>query len=384
MAETFFLYFSILLFSTGFAYAHEKACREQNKELAAIFSLLLFLVAFIPAAIRYRVGTDYWSYIEIFEIIAKDGETHVEIGYEYINRLIAILGLDAQWLVVCVSFITYSIFYKALPVKKGWYINIIFITSYYLYTYSNFRTGIVFSLMFYALINYIKSKKLLTFLFFVLISSLMHKSAIFYIIVPVLLSERVEKFFACRWNISIAMVLSILFFLLADQIIKFIVNVGVVNVFGYSGYVNSELYFSDPQLGSGLGVLARALPLILFIMLGFSEVHKNKAMAKGSALAFFFIFLISLSSTIEILSRLENLFFPVYMLVCYIFITNSSRVKASTFISITTFIFIILFIKDIEGSQSDLCKGMRISPYVSILNKEDDKSLTVDRNICES
>lgn len=382
MLGTLFLYYSILILSTAFVCAREKACGEKNKELAFVFLSSAFIIAFIPAAIRYRVGTDFWAYVEIFEDIAKNNETHVEIGYEYLNRVVAYAGLGAQSLIILSAFITYLLFYKALPKKSGWYINVIFITSYYLYTYSNIRTGIVFGLMFYALMDYVKHKKIIKFLCFMGLAFLFHKSSILYAIVPILLSDRVVNFFSLRRNVVFATIFCIVFFIFSSQIVKFIVDIGIVAAFGYSDYVDSELYFSDPQLGTGLGVLARALPLILYIFFGFSEVGKNRGIERGYAPAFFFIFLISLSSAIEILSRLENLFFPIYIFVCHTLVTISLKIKKTVFMTMTIPIFTILFIKDIQGSTSDQCKGIRISPYVSIFNKEDDKSLTIDRNVC--
>lgn len=382
MLETYVLYFCILLFSTILLLIYEKSLAGGFTYPAIAFKTLAFLILLIPAAIRYRVGTDYWAYIEIFESINNRETTHVESGYKYFNLLLGNLGLSAQWLVASTSLITYFFVYKALPRKGGWFVNIIFITLCYLYTFSNFRTGIVIGIMFYAVMEYIKKENKAKLIFFIFLSALFHKSALLYLIIIPLMSRPAISLFSSRRYALVGFFVVVVAGIFSREIISFVVSFGLVQLFGYSYYVDNALYFSDPKLGTGLGVIARSTPLILFLALSYKQLSHNRRLRIGWIFSLFFLFLISISSVIEILSRLENLFFPLYLIVGYFGFCELIKTRTFAYAISVVFVLLILFTKDIDGSRSDLCNGIRISPYVSIFNMEDDNSLTVDRNVC--
>ena len=61
---TYFLYNSILIIAVSFAYLveHEKTAKGR------LFSrVVVFIALFLPSVLRYNTGTDYFSYVNIFE-----------------------------------------------------------------------------------------------------------------------------------------------------------------------------------------------------------------------------------------------------------------------------------------------------------------------------
>src|SRR5690625_1132800 len=125
MLGTFILYGSILIISILLVFIYET---EKNRALFLLFYIAAFLTVFIPAAIRYNIGTDYWSYIEIFYHIKNGKPTHVEFGYRYLNSFIASFSDNPELLVAFVSFITYFLFFISYPIKGSWVSHYLFIT----------------------------------------------------------------------------------------------------------------------------------------------------------------------------------------------------------------------------------------------------------------
>lgn len=382
MLGTYFLYSSILFFSTFFVYIYEK---EKNSILSFCFIFVAFLIVFIPSAIRYNIGIDYSTYVEIFNLIEIGEVSHVEIGYEYLNRLIIFLGFEPEVLVVVVSFLTCFFIFKGYPKEGAWVINFLFVSTIYLYTFSNFRTGIVLAVMFYATMKYLDKKNLFHFISCLLISFLFHKAAILLALIPVFYSSLLARIVWYRLILIIVSFFLIFLFFLRHQFITIIVDSSLIDYFGYSNYLNSELFFKKTELSSGLGVIARSAPVVLFIYMAYSSglIQSNRKVAFGVSLSFFYILLIILTTAVSIFSRLETVFYIVYMVTGYLSYVYFSKFKKIIFTLFVVFIWSILFFKNIYESQSSYCNGLRISPYVSIFNKHDDNSLGVPRVICE-
>ena len=84
---------------------------------------LSFLVYFIPAAVRYGIGQDYfYTYAPTFRWIANGDinlETHSlirynEWGFTVLNKAIAFFTSDYQWLFVITALISLVLVYKSI------------------------------------------------------------------------------------------------------------------------------------------------------------------------------------------------------------------------------------------------------------------------------
>lgn len=96
-------YVLILLGSTFFVWLSEK-CRWSVDRV--IFLFVAFLIVFIPSAVRYDVGTDYLSYIAIYE--NEEGLNKYELtepAFYFLNRLLRALEVRPQWLIATCAFV---------------------------------------------------------------------------------------------------------------------------------------------------------------------------------------------------------------------------------------------------------------------------------------
>src|SRR5690554_8221538 len=120
MAFSLVFYNAILLLSTLFVWLSEKASTPMQRKVC---TLIAFLIVFLPAALRYEIGIDYFSYKIIFENI-RDGldpfwQSKMEPGYYFLNWVVANLGLSFEWLVALVAFFITLFFFYWLPKKES-------------------------------------------------------------------------------------------------------------------------------------------------------------------------------------------------------------------------------------------------------------------------
>ena len=71
----------------------------KEKHLVFINKIITFNLLFIPAAIRYGIGVDYYEYVTIFNHYVSKGvhDGHTEIAYWWLNRIVYMLGGEVQW-----------------------------------------------------------------------------------------------------------------------------------------------------------------------------------------------------------------------------------------------------------------------------------------------
>ena len=124
---SYLLYNSILLSSLVFGYLAEYANFKQFRFLARF---IVFIGLFLPAALRYDVGYDYWSYSAIYTGIMDAGSA-VEPGFLFLQEAGRSLNLDTQWIFVLSSFVMYFPIAFLIGTKSFFLI----VTFYTLYLY---------------------------------------------------------------------------------------------------------------------------------------------------------------------------------------------------------------------------------------------------------
>ena len=115
MLGTFLLYNSILVFSTLFVFLYEKS---KERIFSLFFLITAFLIIYIPAAVRYNIGADYFSYVNIYEKYSMGGEIKQEIGLKYLMDFLLFFDLPAHSLFVLSSFLIYMFLFLSYP-KRG-------------------------------------------------------------------------------------------------------------------------------------------------------------------------------------------------------------------------------------------------------------------------
>lgn len=108
--------YSLAFLSTGFLallwrkYERgEWRTRRFKIRTGEVFRILTFLPMFLVNALMYNVGIDYRSYASTFYALKDGGTSNMEIGFQWINRLVARLGLDFQFVYIICCLIGYTL-----------------------------------------------------------------------------------------------------------------------------------------------------------------------------------------------------------------------------------------------------------------------------------
>ncbi len=378
MIETYLIYNLIVIGSTVFMYLYEKT---KQKDMAYLCLSISFLIIFIPAAIRYNIGTDYRTYVDIFNQAKTGNIDYIEIGWQGFNYLIIYLGLEVEWLFIFVAFITYLLLFMSYPKKYATLYHFMFMITFYLTTYTALRSAVVFSIGLIAINHYIKHKNILIFIVLTALGALFHKSILVLLAIPLLNIEGI-KLILIRYKAAIFLIL-LAGFIFRYELINYIFNSSFIISLGYDSYANNLLFSGNTEYGSGLGIMLRCLPLLITLF------YANKIMTTNTnnsviiitvLLCFISVFM---SASIEIFTRLERVFIFAYILGT-VAIYQCKEIKyRAVYLMMILASQTLIFELNIGSSLSTNCSGSRVSPYVTIFNTEDDHSLKVPRTVCE-
>lgn len=370
MIQTIFIYNLILIASTFFVYCSEKTKYDLDRRFLLFCG---FIVVSFPAAIRYNIAYDYESYVEIYD--TKALEISIELGWKWLINFLSFLDFPAQSLFVASSILTYGILFLSYPKKYGYLVNFTYIVLIYLQSYSFVRSSLALSFVLFIVFK-LSSRYSLTvvLLLLAIVGTVVHKSAFLYI--PVFIFGRLLTLdFLSR--IKYLLIVSVVpCFLFRFEILDFFLSLPIVDWLGYRGYLSDPHFLQRVELGSGLGFLIKLYALILPLF--FIENNKISTSASNYMYAILIAGIVSLilSVTIMIFDRVYLAFILCYPITIYMIFTNFNFKKA--LLLIFPFLLFVLFFFELSivKQTSDKCDSLRASPYVSIFNKFDDKSLS--------
>lgn len=188
--ESVVFYLVIFIFAALFAYLADiygKTRKDGKRILNKYFWIASFLIAWLPMALRYYVGTDYKNYMYLYNNIF-DGAYRVNLGIEpgfwLINKIGQCLNLDFQFVISISSLITFVLLYIGLAsYRKDANVGI---TTFLLlmFCYPDIcnivRQSIAMAFVFVSY-KYIPEGKLLKFLTLIFLGALFHYTIIFII-----------------------------------------------------------------------------------------------------------------------------------------------------------------------------------------------------------
>lgn len=236
--------------------SHQKVKRR----IAVSFAIA---IPVLVAGVRYSIGTDYFAYIEGFELIryGLDVRWNMEYGYKWLNILLAYSGLCAQSIMFAASLIMMSFISKAL-LKKREVISVgmgalTFMLLFYQSSFNIVRMMIAVSIFLYNIIN-IENRKLLKYLFFTVLAASFHISAL--VTAPVywiFWSFRVERNLFRRILLYGGAGLFIIFF---NPILEWLLSVtNIQSMSYYSQYIGA----SNKSVGEVIKQVILYLPLVI-------------------------------------------------------------------------------------------------------------------------
>ena len=343
---SYLLYNSILLSSLVFGYLAEYANFKQFRFLARF---IVFIGLFLPAALRYDVGYDYWSYSAIYTGIMDAGSA-VEPGFLFLQEAGRSLNLDTQWIFVLSSFVMY--FPIAFLIgRKSFFLIVTFYTLYlYLEGLSFVRQYLAVTFLIVGLYHYLYSCGKKKYLVYFFSSLLFHLSSIFYLLTLFIRNWKIKSS-GVIWTIVIVGYIMFVKLALAEH--AFTV-VGLI-LPRYAAYADSS-YNVDTELGSGVGVLLRlTIPFCVFLYRG-RLLQANPRNNYLIWLNIAYVIVTYLTIEIAILGRLNDLFsFVLLFSVSGLLQMNSINKKV--IIVLLLFFSLLLFEKNIT----------HVYPYQSIL-----------------
>ncbi len=352
--ETYLLYNSILIFVAFFSFLAEKI---DNKYARGWCRFFVFLVLFIPAALRYQTGTDYNNYIKMF--YSSSSLSHHELLWRLLNLFVRDNNLNVQWLFVFSAILIYWPICFSLN-RENYSISMVLyvLLTFYFKSYNILRQMIAVSFILCVIINYEKKKWLLCIIYF-FIAYNFHSSAILY----------VPLFFICLLNIKnkyipfLFLIFGILF-ILKFNVLRIALTLLIRFGLKYARYINKPQYLIKTPVGTGLGIFAKLLFSILpvFFYAEIKQKYPQKKIALN--LSIIYIFSYFLASQFIILGRVRDLLIISPLLIAGYGIKATGKYKKIILLGFL-FINLLLFEKDI-GKQTREVFSNSIYPYYSI------------------
>lgn len=327
----------------------------KNKHLKIALSVMpaLFIILF-----RWGLGTDYFSYEYIYfnqptDSLAraiKSNVSSMEVGFKTLIYVFRNLNIHYQVFVSSMSLVIYAFFIKwlgDLEVNTPLAIMLLNGMFFVVWVLSGLRQGLVLAIGSYLFLNKKDILNVWQSLIAILILSLFHMSAVFYILILL-----VKKIDFTRKQLTILLALSLLTTLLPIQYLLLpFESISIVSKLMH--YTSSNIGFWD---FSGLIRLLFAS----FILIFYNVFKENKLMntyANISLIGFTTYFILKFS---EVSAGRLNIFTLVLMIPLFLYFVNSLKSYRSLYLIAISglFLFSMVYLqKDLRGHQMEVGKS---------------------------
>ncbi|HEF8786764.1 TPA: EpsG family protein, partial [Providencia alcalifaciens] len=328
--------------------------------------LIAFFIIFIPSAIRYGIGTDFFNYIKIYNHI--ENYEWMEKGFYYINLFLKYTDAPSQWSLIVFSFIFTFTAFLSYPRKNGWVVHFIFMAMLWFFSLNGIRQGIAAAFCLLALFSYFH-KNLFYFILLTLIGALFHKSALFVTSVGFL--SLIPMGFPLKTKIlPWVFIILIIFTATSVSIITLYIEqiLRVLGFYKYAGYFSSY-HFSMRDYGSGLGVLIKVIFSIYIIVNTKSILKLNDKYWLLIILTFIYASSAVLANSIIIFDRMAEAFVVSIIVSSYILLQLPEKKQIHRIVLAIFMSFLLLaFIKTSFGIPTSY-GDPQLNPYVTIFDE---------------
>ncbi len=358
MIESLLIYFSCSLIPVIIVHFCSKNC---NRKLTNLGISLAFLIPLLVSGFRFSIGTDYYSYINGFELI-KSGLNvrwaNLEIGYLILNKILIFFNLPPQSIMFMTSFLMLFFLFKALLKKKSIipieYGLLAFLLLFFQSSFNVIRLMLAVSIFFYNISN-IENKKIYKYILYSLLATSIHFSAL--ITIPLYWIFNFFKFDNKLFKRILLYILIIFVFTNFNKVLFSIIsNLNFLNLNYYNNYIGN----------SNDSVRLAIIKTILWVPIlipGVVFYDKCIICEKNFRLYFslFFIgILINALSTFNLtyIDRIANYFLICAVMIIPVYIKVFMKLKPIVslilFFSINVYLYIywyyIYFIKNFHGT----------------------------------
>ena len=351
---TILLYNIIFLCGACGAYLAEYALTCNQRILCRFFC---FFVMFIPAALRYDIGTDYSFYVEAYH------SQYLLSGYEYGFRIIVnilkMFSFPSQALFVFTSFLIYAPVCFLLRREVFFLKLVLFLLIFYLYSYNVVRNSIALSFLLVSLDQYFCGNKLIAYLFCAF-ACMFHYSI--FLFIPLFFLDFIyinRKVLVLMFMIAFYLVFTNKIFILFSSSLFLDSKYGI-----YIGSVHSN----ETDIGTGLGVLLYLLIPILTLIVSIIKYDRKIKMYIYMLILYIISYLLALK--IQIFGRLSDLFsISLIFLIPYIFKSLFFKMRYVKYVGYISLMLLFLLFQAqiVTNVKNNNSGGHGINPYESII-----------------
>ena len=357
------VYLGIFTTSTIFSFCYSKA---RDKSAQIVFLVSCFMSLFIPAAVRYGIGVDYFSYMKIFKEVYYNHYRNIEYSIILICKIIQFLKLPPITLFAVYAFLTYFFLYKAVS-KKDFYLCIpVYVMLLYLASLNTIREALGCTIMLLAYKHFFR-KDIKKFVIYSILGVFAHKSML--IAVLLILLSSIIPAFGNNMRCALFLIIVGFFSVFARQIVFLIMNV-ILPYTGYASYAVNKYASALAANNTGLGFLLKMFNLFLFALL-IDGVYIAKREYKASMmLVLYNAFAQSVMQIMYIFNRLVSSFTFSYIYL-FLFASKSRNKYRKLIFSFIVLSYFLLFVQDINNGkirrgQAGVFTGKNINPYLSV------------------
>ena len=348
-----------------------------NKRYEKI-SLIVFFFLFLFSSFRYSLGSDYFAYAYIYEVMpynivkAITSEIHSEVGFKFIIVLFKNLGITYPIFLSVVSLLVLFLFGKVI-VKESKYplvsIQIFYSTYYLIYLNSSIRQAIAMGIVFYSFHQFYLRNRHKEFIGSVIIATSMHVTALFILLIYISMFFYKKIIIEKKYKI---IKLSLIVYSLA------VVILNVTDIPYFILITTFNLKRLESYLTSNISLLSLFSKLLFFIIISLIYFY-NKKDSSETIKKYYIIYVTGmlvyfLSMSAPISSRILEYFtmFEIMLIPWIISYKKINRQKMNIY-GIITFLSLIILVKDLNSftyQENYIKKGMINYKYFTVFNKE--------------
>jgi len=165
------------------------------KKYTKVLFVLSGLVLILIAGLRYDVGVDFHSYLELFSQIEKGYDPYTEWGFDFIVNLFLSIGLTYQAIFLFFSTLTILFFLNYIDYFSSYkYFSLFLFFSlpiFYFASFNQIRQFLAVAIFAYSL-KYIYSKNIFKYVVLLILASTIHKTALFMLPLYFILNKKIS------------------------------------------------------------------------------------------------------------------------------------------------------------------------------------------------
>ncbi|MGL4914545.1 MAG: EpsG family protein, partial [Romboutsia sp.] len=171
---------------------------NKNKKIIETFLFVIFgILLTVISGIRYKVGTDYHTYTEVFQVFGQDAVEWFkpEAGFQYLMNLIHKISNNPQMFFMITSIIVnFAILYFIKKNSKDIMMSLYLYIATFIYygTMNGVRQYIASGILLFGF-KLVKERKLKKYIIVVLIASMFHTSAFIMIPIYFIVNKKIQS-----------------------------------------------------------------------------------------------------------------------------------------------------------------------------------------------